>query len=250
MTLMIDLKSFKQEVITMATRDDYLEYQNVPEISNINCFIDKTGRFMIEADFDGGDYAILSYIDEYGEYTVEDPYIGLVISTPNLDEAVDEFCSFYKLSPEDCQYVHDMALQLEETTPITSAEEIDRDFDIFMLMCYMPDLGPDTMGMEGDQFDCYGKFFAKDLPSAKRELETIKTKYPWIDNFGGQIYVADYSEYYDSATREEQDEYGNPYDVDNNVFYNLEALVEYLGWDEQPYYYGKEDESEGLPFDF
>lgn len=235
----------------MKTRDDFLEYQGVPELSNINCFLDHQGNFMIEADFGGADYANLSYVDEYGKYLVEDPYIGLVISTADLDEAVSEFCNFYQLNSADCQNIRDSVIELTSSEPITSAEAIDKDFDIFMLMGYQADFGPDTMGMEGDDFWCYGKFFARDLASAKAELAAIKSKYPWIEEDVTQVYVSEYNEYFDSDTREEQDEYGNPYDVDNNVFQDLETLVEYLGWNEQPYYYGKdEDNSDGLPFDF
>ena len=90
----------------MNTRDDYREYDDIPEISDINCFIDRTGYFTIEANFGGADYAYLSYNFEEDEYLVEDPYIGVVVSTPDLNQAVDEFCEFYKVSPEDCQYIH------------------------------------------------------------------------------------------------------------------------------------------------
>ena len=127
-----------------------------------------------------------------------------------------------------------------------------KDFDIFMLMGYWADFGPDTMGMDGDEFNCYGKFFAKDLTTAKNELKSIIAKYPWINDpeyDRTQVYVSEYNEYFDSATREEQDEYGNPYDLDNNVFQNLETLIDYLGWNEKPYYYGRDDdEDNGLPF--
>lgn len=230
----------------MKTRDDFLEYQGVPEVSNINCFLDSSGNFMIEADFGGADYANLAYIEEYGEYTVEDPFIGLVISTPNLDEAIDEFCNFYQLSVEDCQNIKNGVMELTGTTPITSSTYMDKDFDIFMLMGYTADTGPDTTGPDGDEFWCYGKFFAKDLASAKTELETIKTQCPWIEEYS-QVYISEYNEYFDSDTREEQDDYGNPYDVDNNVFENLQALVDYLGWEEAPYYWGRDD-SNDLPF--
>ena len=121
---------------------------------------------------------------------------------------------------------------------IKSDSGFGKDFNVFMLMGYWADTGPDTAGMGGDEFNCYGKFFAKDLATAKNELKSLEAKYPWINDSqynGTQVYVDNYSEYFDSATREEQDEYSNPYDVDNNVFQNLETLIEYLGWDKAPY---------------
>lgn len=117
---------------------------------------------------------------------------------------------------------------------IKSDSGFGKDFDVFMLMGYSADTGPDTTGMDGDDFWCYGKFFAKDLATAKRELEQIKNKYPWLKSenmssryYHRDIYVDNYNAYFDSPTREIEDEYGNPMDVDNNVFADLETLIEY-----------------------
>lgn len=126
--------------------------------------------------------------------------------------------------------------------------------DVFMLMGYWADVGPDTTGMDGDDFDCYGKFFAPDLATAKRELEIIKKKYPWIDgsdnsNIVHQVYVDNYNEYFDSEPQSESDIDMNPSawgGVKYNVFSSLEALIEYLGWDRpRSSNYSEDDE---LPF--
>ena len=145
---------------------------------------------------------------------------------------------------------------------IKSNSGFGKDFDVFMLMGYSADTSPDTTGMDGDDFWCYGKFFAKDLATAKRELEQIKNKYPWLksENMSSRcchndIYVDNYNEYFDSPTREVYDDYGNPADVDNNVFVNLEALIEYEGmndertWHWRINYIDDDASEETLPFD-
>ena len=115
---------------------------------------------------------------------------------------------------------------------ITSDTTLGEDFDVFMLMEYTADTGPDTMGMEGDTFNCLGKFFATDLESAKKELASILEQHPELKEICPGLYVSEYIESFDSPTREEQDEYGNPYDVDNNVFADLQALVDRcFDWD-------------------
>lgn len=136
-----------------------------------------------------------------------------------------------------------------------------KDFDVFMLMGYSADTGPDTTGMDGDDFWCYGKFFAKDLATAKRELEQIKNKYPWLKSenmssryYHRDIYVDNYNEYFDLPTREIEDDYGNPMDVDNNVFADLETLIEYEGMNNENWwetgYSDFDDASEStLPFE-
>lgn len=235
----------------MSTRDDFPEYQGLPEIGNINCFTDSYGYFMIEADFGGADYAYLSYNFEEDEYLVEDPYIGVVVSTPDLSQAVDDFCEFYKLSSEDCQYIHDKASEFTSSTPITSDTNISTD--VFMLMEYSADIGPDTNGMDGDDFYCLGKFYAGSLEVAKKELEAIKEKYPWLNEMGSKytarnIYVDEYNSYFDYQPEDEDDIDMNPSamgGVRYNVFSDLETLIEYLGFDKNS---GDYDDVE-LPFE-
>lgn len=238
----------------MSTRDDFPEYQGVPEISNINCFTDSYGYFMVEADFGGADYAYLSYNFEEDEYLVEDPYIGVVVSTPDLSQAVDDFCEFYKLSSEDCQYIHDKASEFTGSTPITSDTNISTD--VFMLMEYSADIGPDTNGMDGDDFYCLGKFYADSLEAAKKELEAIKEKYPWLNEMGSKytarnIYVDEYNSYFDYQPEDEDDIDMNPSawgGAEYNVFPDLEALIEYLDFDKNPYGNYNNYPDDELPF--
>lgn len=216
----------------MVTRDDWAIYDDVPPISNIHCYKDRSGYFAIEADFSGSDYVNLAYDHDTDKYAIEDPFYGTLFDSDDLNTAVGFFCNFYKLSPEDCQAIADSKMQLGSGEYVASATEADRDFDVFMLMDYSADTGPDTTGMEGDTFDCLGKFFATDLETAKKELADILEQHPELKEACPGLYVSNYIEYFDSPTREEQDEYGNPYDVDNNVFANLQALVDHcFDWD-------------------
>lgn len=217
----------------MKTYSNHLEYEGVPPVSNIKCYKDATGYFMIEADFGGFDYIYLSYDHEYREFAIEDPYLGTIFTCDTLTPAIDYFCEYYELTPEDSQYVRNSVDDICAGGYIASATETEtKDFDVFMLMDYRADTGPDTMGMEGDSFDCLGKFFATDLQSAKDELASILAAHPELKDCCPCLYVTEYNEYFDSATREEQDEYGNPYDVENNVFADLDTLIEKcFDWD-------------------
>ena len=132
---------------------------------------------------------------------------------------------------------------------IKSDSGFGKDFDVFMLMDYSADIGPDTMGPAGDGFDCYGKFFSKDFATAKKELEALKAKYPWLSDesrsskyYVNSLYVDKYNPYYDSADSDD------PMDVDNNVFVNLEALAKYLGMDNE-YNWKTGYPDDGLPFE-
>lgn len=128
----------------------------------------------------------------------------------------------------------------------------EKDFDIFMLMEYFADTGPDTTGMDGDEFYCLGKFYAPSLESAKRELAS---KYPWLKKqyFGytcRSIYVDNYNEYFDQYPEDEGDIDMNPSamgGVKYNIFSDLETLIKYLGLDKEPYA-GDYDEDDELPF--
>lgn len=146
---------------------------------------------------------------------------------------------------------------------IKSDSGFGKDFDVFMLMGYSADVGPDTTGMDGDDFWCYGKFFAKDLATAKKELEQIKNKYPWLksENMSSRywhrdIYVDKYNEYFDKPLPESEDDIDmNPSamgGVDYNAFPDLETLIEYEGMnDERKWRTGYSDDDdpyEGLPF--
>lgn len=132
---------------------------------------------------------------------------------------------------------------------IKSDSGFGEDFDVFMLMDYSADTGPDTIGMEGDSFDCIGKFFATDLQSAKAELSSILSAHPELNEVCPGLYVDVYNPYFDSPTREEQDEYGNPYSVDNNVFDSLTTLVEKrFDWDYLNNYAKGMEEDDELPF--
>lgn len=233
----------------MVTRDDWAIYDGLPPVSNIHCYKDRSGYFAIEADFGGSDYVNLAYDTEDNRYSIEDPYLGLVHYSDDLNTATGFFCQFYKLSPEDCQLIADKKQELGSGEYIASATESDEDFDVFMLIDYSADTGPDTMGMEGDTFDCLGKFFATDLETAKKELDSILEQHPELKEVCPGLYVSEYIESFDSPAREEQDEYENPYDVDNNVFGDLQALVDYcFDWDYINNLAQGEADDEELPF--
>ena len=106
-----------------------------------------------------------------------------------------------------------------------------KDFDVFMLMEYVPDSGEN--GMEGDRFHCYGKFFADSLDSAKSDLQSVKSKYPHI-NFDG-IYVSEYNEHFDDKS--EDPYYGMP-----EVYPNLTTLLDSIS--------NQDSDNSELPFDF
>lgn len=121
---------------------------------------------------------------------------------------------------------------------------MDKDFDVFMLMDYHADTGPDTMGMEGDTFDCLGKFFSKNLETAKQELKAIQEKHPGLKNMGW--YVTAYNPHFDTNSNDPNDYYS----VDNNVFGDLETLVKYsVDLDYFDNYDKYANEVDELPFD-
>lgn len=97
------------------------------------------------------------------------------------------------------------------------------DFDVFMLMRYVPDSGEN--GMAGDKFYCEGKFFASNLSEAEAEFKALQQKYPRLKNY----YVDEYNEEFDTADWQQPPL--NPMDTSYNVFADVETLVEYLGLD-------------------
>lgn len=134
----------------------------------------------------------------------------------------------------------------EQFEVITSDTKLGKDFDVFMLMEYTADTGPDTTGMEGDTFNCLGKFFSKDLATAKEELKRVQAKHPGLEHMCYDLYVTEYNSYFDNSS----DDPADYYDADNNVFPDLETLVEY-GFD-QDYldnYDKYAEDSQELPFD-
>ena len=127
--------------------------------------------------------------------------------------------------------------------------------EVFMLMEYTADIGPDTNGMDGDEFYCLGKFYADSLQSAKQELEAIKEKYPWLKDMGSKytainIYVDKYNSYFDYQPEDEDDIDMNPSAMGGaqyNVFSDLDTLIEYLGFDKN---LEGHDDDVGLPFEY
>lgn len=124
--------------------------------------------------------------------------------------------------------------------------------NIYMLMQYSADIGPDTNGMDGDEFYCLGKFYAPSLEAAKKELVD---NYPWLANKGSNkytvrnIYVDNYNEYFDDFPEDEDDIDMNPSawgGEEYNVFPDLTTLVEYLGLDKS---YADDNDDTDLPFD-
>lgn len=134
----------------------------------------------------------------------------------------------------------------EQFEVVTAATNMNKNFDVFMLMDYHADTSPDTMGMEGDTFDCLGKFFSKNLETAKQELKAVQEKHPGLKNMYSGLYVTAYNPYFDTNSGDPDDYYS----VDNNVFSDLEALVEYgVDPDYLDNYDKYANEVDELPFD-
>lgn len=143
---------------------------------------------------------------------------------------------------------------------ILSDEDISATSDVFMLMEYSADIGPDTSGPEGDEFYCLGKFYAPSLSEAKSEMEALKNKYPWLkkDAMSSRytvrdIYVDNYNEYFDHFPEDEDDIDMNPSaygGVEYNVFADLETLIEYLSLNEQGRYWNEDDDEEDVELPF
>ncbi len=126
--------------------------------------------------------------------------------------------------------------------------------EVFMLMEYTADIGPDTTGMDGDDFYCVGKFYAPSLEEARSQFVAIKAEYPWIGKQSSKYtvrdyYVDKYNAYFDYQPEDEDDIDMNPSAMGGaryNVFSDLDLLISYLGWDKGPVEFGNDDEK--LPF--
>ena len=121
---------------------------------------------------------------------------------------------------------------VDSTTSVEAADE-DGDRPVFMLMGYSSD--PEA-GIEGDNFDCLGKFLADSLDEAKADFDMIRVNYPELqdrDESYTSYYIDEYNDHFD--------------DEDEPTFNSLEALVEDIhnGYDPDAYDYMY---GEGEPF--
>lgn len=120
------------------------------------------------------------------------------------------------------------------TRNVKASTNIDSDYDVFMIMDY----SSGDSEMESDQFDCLGKFFARDINDAKQQLERCARKYPELAE---GLYVTEYNEYFDNF-----DEF-DPYNYwSNEVFQNLETI--FRKWDDNQAGYDEYMRDEPLPF--
>lgn len=141
---------------------------------------------------------------------------------------------------------------------ILSDEDISTTNNVFMLMEYSADIGPDTSGPDGDEFYCLGKFYAPSLAEAKSEMKALKDRYPWLKKQTTKytvrdIYVDNYNEYFDHFPEDEDDIDMNPSaygGVEYNIFADLETLIEYLGLNEQGRYWDEYDDEEDVELPF
>lgn len=120
------------------------------------------------------------------------------------------------------------------TRNIKASTNTDSAYDVFMIMDY----SSGDSGMESDQFDCLGKFFARDINDAKQQLERCARKYPELAE---GLYVTEYNEYFDNF-----DEF-DPYNYwSNEVFQNLETI--FRKWNDNLAEYNEYMGDEQLPF--
>lgn len=138
------------------------------------------------------------------------------------------------------RYISNDSEDVEACGNITAADEVDKDFDVFMLMDYQADTGPDTMGMAGDRFSCLGKFYASSLEEAGNELKQIKDK---VKSENPDFYYAAYSGLHIIAYDETLDDFEeDPYYGMPVVYPNLSDLLDAV------IYPDYSDDNE-LPFD-
>ena len=179
-----------------------------------------------------------NYIDTDGSYT------GVPGSSVSLFELKNYWNDFYNDDPllneeylpeEGERWLADtlshMQKVVEESTDIdASTDEIsdelepvsgqeDATDDIFMLMEYSS--GDRESGMEGDDFYCYGKFFATDEADANRQLEEAKSKYAGTNWNLDDVYVTSYNDYFDDGEEVYQNLdvlLGRSVDYEDNVY--------------------------------
>lgn len=140
-----------------------------------------------------------NYIDTNGIFTgVPDSNVSVAELKNYWNEFYDQDPTLYEEYESDQgeKWLRDtlshMEQVVEDSTEVTAAEN---DYQPFMLMEYSSG-GPET-GIEGDDFYCWGKFFAKDEADAKRQLERAKRKFKdW--NFA-DVYVSEYNDAFDDG---------------------------------------------------
>ena len=120
------------------------------------------------------------------------------------------------------------------TRNIKASTNADSDYDVFMIMDY----SSGDSGMESDQFNCLGKFFARDINDAKQQLERCARKYPELAE---GLYVTEYNEYFDNFDEFDPDNYWS-----NEVFQNLETI--FRKWDDNQAEYDEYMGDDPLPF--
>ena len=148
----------------------------------------------------------VNYIDTDGIYT------GIPGANISLAEMKNYWNDFYdddpvlneEYGPEEgerwlSETLSHMQEIVEDCDSVMSATEVkanDSKYQPFMLMEYSSG-GPET-GIEGDDFYCWGKFFAVDEADAKRQLERAKRKYGRDWDFQ-DVYVSEYNDYFDDG---------------------------------------------------
>ena len=88
----------------------------------------------------------------------------------------------------------------------------DNGYEVFQLMEYISD--PET-GIDGDEFYCYGEFFAVDKADAENQLEEAKKLYPQFFQISSSpysdIYINEYNEYFATG---------------NEIYENVSAIIQ------------------------
>ena len=98
---------------------------------------------------------------------------------------------------------------------VSCATIADNGEQVFQLMEY--NSYPEA-GIEGDDFYCYGEFFATDEDDALKQLEEAKSAYPEFANLADQarLFVQPYNEHFSTG---------------GEIYQNVSAIAQHLNQD-------------------
>ena len=105
--------------------------------------------------------------------------------------------------------------EIDASEDVKCATVADNGEQVFQLMEYSSD--PEA-GIEGDDFYCYGEFFAIDEDDALKQLEEAKSAYPEFANLADQahLFVQPYNEHFST---------------EGEIYQNVSAIAQHLNQD-------------------
>lgn len=163
----------------------------------ISC-IEPNGYHVSDWNVNGHNVFIFEVIsnDEYAELAADHSYIL-------EDDDIYSATALYQ-NPYD-----------EEGGDVECATIADNGEQVFQLMEYNSD--PEA-GIEGDDFYCYGEFFATDEDDALKQLEEAKSAYPEFANLADQarLFVQPYNEHFSTG---------------GEIYQNVSAIAQHLNQD-------------------